>query len=74
MTILYLLVPLALVLAGAGVAAFFWAVRSGQYDDVQTPAIRILLEEEGSPRREDGIEERHEADRPPRPPHPPRSF
>jgi cbb3-type cytochrome oxidase maturation protein len=46
MNILYLLVPLALVLAGAGVAAFRWAVRTGQYDDVETPAIRMLLDDE----------------------------
>ena len=46
MDILYLLVPIALVLAAAGVGAFFWAVRNGQYDDVQTPAIRVLLDED----------------------------
>ena len=46
MTVLYLLVPLALLMAGAGVWAFFWSVRDGQYDDVETPAIRILLDEE----------------------------
>jgi cbb3-type cytochrome oxidase maturation protein len=45
MNILYLLVPVALLLAGAGVAAFWWAVRSGQFDDVETPAIRVLLDE-----------------------------
>lgn len=48
MTVLYLLVPLALILAGIGVWAFLWAVRSGQFDDVETPAIRVLLEEEGA--------------------------
>ncbi len=46
MSILYLLVPLALVLAGVGVWGFLWAVRSGQFDDVETPAIRVLLEDE----------------------------
>lgn len=46
MSILYLLVPLALLLASAGVGAFFWAVRSGQFDDVETPALRILMEED----------------------------
>lgn len=45
MTILYLLVPVALVLAGAAVWAFFWSVKEGQYDDVETPAIRILLDD-----------------------------
>lgn len=46
MTVLYFLVPLALILAGASIAAFFWAVRSGQFDDTETPAIRILLDDD----------------------------
>ena len=46
MNVLYFLVPLALLLATAGVAAFMWAVRNGQFDDVETPAIRILLDDE----------------------------
>lgn len=46
MNVLYFLVPLALLLAGVGVAAFIWSVRSGQFDDVQTPGMRILLEDE----------------------------
>ena len=46
MSVLYVLVPLALLLAGGMVAAFGWAVRSGQYDDVTTPAVRLLLDEE----------------------------
>lgn len=51
MNVLYLLVPLALVLAGAGVLAFRWAVRSGQFDDTETPALRMLLDEEPLPER-----------------------
>lgn len=46
MNVLYFLVPLALLLAGAGVAAFVWSVRNGQYDDVETPAMRILMEDD----------------------------
>lgn len=46
MNVLYLLVPLALLLAGAGVAAFVWSVRNGQYDDVETPGMRILMEDD----------------------------
>lgn len=46
MNVLYFLVPLALLLAGIGVAAFVWSVRSGQFDDVQTPGMRVLLEDE----------------------------
>lgn len=46
MNVLLLLVPLALILAGAAVLAFRWAVRDGQFDDTETPAIRILFEDE----------------------------
>lgn len=46
MNVLLVLVPLALILASAGVAAFVWSVRSGQYDDVETPAMRILMDDD----------------------------
>lgn len=42
MSIIYIVLPLALVLAGAALAAFIWAVRGGQYDDVDTAAYRAL--------------------------------
>jgi len=45
MTILYLILPLALCLAGAAVVAFAWTVRSGQLDDVDTPPHRILFDD-----------------------------
>ena len=46
MNVLFFLVPLAILLAGLGVAAFGWAVHTGQFDDTQTPAIRMLIEED----------------------------
>ena len=49
MTVLFVLVPLALGLAGVAVAAFRWAVRDGQFDDVETPALRVLMDEEPPP-------------------------
>ena len=42
MNILYLLIPLGLVLLGLAVAAFFWTVRSGQFDDLDDPPERML--------------------------------
>jgi cbb3-type cytochrome oxidase maturation protein len=42
MSILLMLVPISLVLLGVAIWAFVWAVRSGQYDDLDTPAIDIL--------------------------------
>ncbi|NND06597.1 MAG: cbb3-type cytochrome oxidase assembly protein CcoS [Saprospiraceae bacterium] len=46
MSIIFLLILLSLMIAIAFLAAFFWAVRSGQYEDDYTPAIRILLDDE----------------------------
>ncbi|NNF58121.1 MAG: cbb3-type cytochrome oxidase assembly protein CcoS [Rhodothermaceae bacterium] len=51
MTVLYVLVPLALALAALAVAGFRWAVRDGQFDDVETPALRILLDDIEGPAR-----------------------
>jgi cbb3-type cytochrome oxidase maturation protein len=49
MSILYVLIPLALVVLGVAVWAFFWAVGSGQFDDLDTPAMRILLDDDTKP-------------------------
>jgi cbb3-type cytochrome oxidase maturation protein len=46
MIVLYLILPLALLFAGAAVAAFAWTVRSGQLDDVDTPPRRILFDDD----------------------------
>ena len=45
MSMLFALIPLAALLLVFAVWAFFWAVRSGQFDDMDTPAVRILLDE-----------------------------
>ena len=42
MAILLVLVPISLILLGLAVWAFVWAVRGGQYDDLDAPAIDIL--------------------------------
>jgi len=49
LNIIYVLIPLGLVLLIAAVAAFFWAVRSGQFDDLESPAWRILLDDDRAP-------------------------
>lgn len=49
MSILYVLIPLALLLLGGAVWAFFWAVGSGQFDDLDTPAIRIIMDDDEKP-------------------------
>jgi cbb3-type cytochrome oxidase maturation protein len=50
MSILYLLIPLALLILGVAVWAFFWAVGSGQFDDLDTPAVRILMDDDKAPK------------------------
>jgi cbb3-type cytochrome oxidase maturation protein len=50
MEILYLMVPLGLVLVGLGLWAFFWAVGSGQFDDLDSPGWSVL-EDEGKRKR-----------------------
>ncbi len=42
MNVLVYLVPMALALGLTGVVAFLWSLRSGQYDDVEGAALRIL--------------------------------
>lgn len=46
MDILYLLIPLSVVLVSVIVAAFLWAIRSGQFDDLEGPAHRILSDDD----------------------------
>lgn len=45
MSILAVLIPISLILLGVAVAAFVWAVRGGQFDDLDTPAIDILADD-----------------------------
>jgi cbb3-type cytochrome oxidase maturation protein len=46
MTSVAILLPLALLMGLAGLAAFFWALRRGQFDDMEGAASRILIDED----------------------------
>ncbi len=46
MTGLAILIPIALGMGGLGLLAFFWAMRSGQFDDLDGSANRILIDED----------------------------
>lgn len=46
MTTLVYLIPIALFLGALGLGAFLWALRSGQYDDLDGAAVRVLLDDE----------------------------
>lgn len=49
MSIVYLLLPASLFLGGGALGLFIWALKSGQFDDLQTPAYRILFEDDDAP-------------------------
>jgi len=44
MRILLLMIPISILLLGIAIWAFVWAVRRGQFDDLDTPALDILVE------------------------------
>lgn len=46
MSIIYLLLPASLILASIAVLGYMWATKSGQFDDLDTPALRMLNEDE----------------------------
>ena len=46
MELIFVLLPFALLFAGIALALFIWAARSGQFDDLTTPAVRILFDDE----------------------------
>lgn len=46
MEILYLLIPLAIVIMLVAVWAFVWSVKTGQFDDLEGPAHRILMDDD----------------------------
>jgi cbb3-type cytochrome oxidase maturation protein len=44
-SVIFLLIAAGAVVTGGFLAAFVWAVRSGQFDDTATPAVRVLLDD-----------------------------
>ena len=49
MNILWLLIPVSIGLGAIGLSAFFWALRTGQYDDLSGAAERILIDDADKP-------------------------
>jgi len=47
--VIYVLLPVALVFSGVALLVFLWAARSGQFDDLDTPAVRVLHDEDPPP-------------------------
>ncbi len=56
MSVIYVVLPLALLIALAAFLAFAWAARSGQLDDLTTPGVRMLLDDDDSDVRKDADE------------------
>ncbi|MBY6205025.1 cbb3-type cytochrome oxidase assembly protein CcoS [Halomonas denitrificans] len=50
MSIIYLLIPLSLLLLGFALWAFFWAVRNDQFDDLDSPALDVLDDDDPAAR------------------------
>ena len=50
MSVMFILLPLALLFSAVALAVFIWAAISGQFDDLHTPAVRILHDDDpGAP-------------------------
>lgn len=54
MQLLFVLLPLALLFAALMVGLFIWAVRKGQFEDLETPPLRILFDDEPVEKKPDG--------------------
>ena len=55
METIFVLLPLALLIAAIAVGFFIWAARTGQFDDLDTPAVRMLFDDE-EPQRQERID------------------
>ena len=53
MDILFALIPLTLLLVAVAIGAYVWSVRDGQFDDLDTPPLRMLADDEVTPHSEE---------------------
>lgn len=51
MSVIYIILPLALLIAAGAVWAYLWAARTGQFDDLETPAYRVLDDEDAATKK-----------------------
>ncbi|WP_166370573.1 cbb3-type cytochrome oxidase assembly protein CcoS [Psychromonas sp. SA13A] len=49
MSIIYVLIPIAMIFVAIAVLVFFWAVKSNQYDDLDREGVNILFDEDMTP-------------------------
>lgn len=57
MEVMYWLIPVALCLLAVAIAAFVWAVKSDQYSDLDSPAYKILFDDDSDPLNTSGSEQ-----------------
>ncbi|VAW25969.1 Type cbb3 cytochrome oxidase biogenesis protein CcoS, involved in heme b insertion [hydrothermal vent metagenome] len=57
MNVIIVLIIISIIVAGGFLAAFLWAVRSGQYDDTYSPAVRMLFEEKKNKTKKNHIKD-----------------
>ncbi len=70
MAVIYIVLPLAFLVAGAGILAFIWAARRGEFDDLDTPPIRAILDDDTAPQRPAAVTPPRPVPQPPAPPSP----
>jgi cbb3-type cytochrome oxidase maturation protein len=58
MSVLFVAVPVTVLLACSGVIAFLWAARRGQLDDLETPPLRMLLDDDAPAVEKDAAPQR----------------
>lgn len=68
MDALYVMIPIAIVLVALAIRLLFWAVDSGQYDDMEGPAHSILFDDD-DPGHRAGVQEAQQPSKPQDPPH-----
>jgi cbb3-type cytochrome oxidase maturation protein len=49
MAVIFIVLPVALLFSGVAVGVFIWATRAGQFDDLETPGLRILYDDDPPP-------------------------
>ena len=62
MDILFLLIPIALGFLVIALAVFFWAIRNGQYDDMESQGLKIVMDDKQQTRQEKPADKESEPD------------
>lgn len=63
MTMIFFLIGASLIVAAGFLLAFLWAVRNGQYNDLYTPSVRILFDDEKEETVEDEVTTKPDTDK-----------